>query len=240
MLVIPAIDLIGGKAVRLTEGDYSTKKTYFDDPLEAAKAFEGAGIKRLHLVDLDGAKGNKPVNLAVLERIKKETLLTVDFGGGIKTREALVSALDAGADYITCGSAAVKLRDEVLSWAEEFPSRLILGADCRNGKISISGWAEDGGIDVLDFIDSFEGKGFAECISTDISKDGRLEGPSFTLYERIMKRFPSLKLIASGGISSAADLYRLRDMGIYGAITGKAFYEGRLTLEEMRRAGDAC
>lgn len=240
MLVIPAIDLIGGKAVRLTEGDYSTRKTYYDDPLEAAKAFEGVGIRRVHLVDLDGAKGEQPENLGVLERIKSRTTLVVDFGGGIKTRSALLSAFAAGADLITCGSAAIRLREDVVSWANEFPFRLILGADCRDGRIAISGWAEDGGVDVLDFIASFQDVPFAECISTEISRDGRLEGPSFALYEKIMERFPSLKLVASGGISSADDLYRLSAMGLHGAITGKAFYEGKLTLEEIGRCADAC
>lgn len=240
MYVIPAIDIIDGKCVRLSGGDYSTAKSYYDDPLEAARAFEGAGLERLHLVDLDGAKSSEPRNLKVLERIASKTSLVIDFGGGVKSRDALSSVLSAGAAFVTCGSIAVKEPEEVLSWIKDCKEHLILGADCRNRKVSSSGWLEDSSSDVIDFISYYYEKGLDRCISTDIAKDGMLSGPSFSLYEDIMKAVPKMKVIASGGISSLQDLLKLSSMGLYGTIVGKAYYEGRVTLEELAEVNSAC
>lgn len=240
MLVIPAIDIIGGRCVRLSGGDYSTSKAYYDDPLDAAKSFEGAGLTRLHLVDLDGAKSSEPKNLAVLERIAKETSLTIDFGGGIKNKNSLQSAISAGARYVTCGSIAIKDKEEVLSWLDDFKDSLILGADCRNRMVSASGWTEDSSEDVVSFIRYYFEKGLKCCISTDISKDGMLSGPSFELYSEIMQAVPGLDLIASGGISCLQDLEKLSTMKLYGAIVGKAYYEGRVTLKQLEEVNSAC
>lgn len=241
MLIIPAIDIIGGEAVRLSKGDYSTRTVYYRDPLDAAKLFEGAGLKRLHLVDLEGAKAGCIVNLRTLERIASRTSLTIDFGGGVKSTEALDSAFNAGAYQVTCGSIAIKNRALVLEWIERFgPERLILGADCRNGLVSASGWLEDSSLEVSSFISSYTEKGIQYCISTDISRDGMLQGPSIGLYESILSREPGLKLIASGGVSSVEDLYRLKETGVYGAIVGKAYYENRISLEKLREVESAC
>lgn len=239
MTVIPAIDIIDGHCVRLEKGDYERRKLYSDDPVEMARRFENAGLKRLHLVDLDGAKGNGIKNLYVLERICRSTSLVVDFGGGIKSAQAVDDALNAGAFYVTCGSIAAKERDLTLSLLDRFKGHLILGADAKDGKIMTSGWLEDGKVDVIPFIRSYENLGFSFVISTDISRDGMLSGPSFSLYEKIMKE-SSIPLIASGGISSFEDLVRLKEMGLSAAIVGKAYYEGCLTLSQMKEVESAC
>ncbi len=239
MIVIPAIDIIDGSLVRLEKGDYGRSKIYSATPVDVAKAFEGAGLKRLHLVDLDGAKSDGIRNLRVLEEIKRETCLTVDFGGGIKRDEDIESAFSAGADFITCGSIAVKDREKTLSWLEKYRDKLILGADSMDGNVRISGWREGEGIDVIGFIKSYENLGFSSVIATDISKDGMLSGPSFILYAKIMEKC-GMPLIASGGVSSRKDLESLGRMGLYGAIVGKAYYEGRITLDEMKEAESAC
>lgn len=238
MDIIPAIDIIEDRCVRLTKGDYKSVKSYSDDPVEMAKAFEAAGLRRLHLVDLDGAKGDGVRNLKVLEHIAHDTSLIIDFGGGIKREEDLVSSLNAGARYVTCGSVAVKDRDMTLSWLEKYKGHLILGADSENGFVKTSGWLEDGKVDVISFIKSYEDAGFSYLISTDISKDGMLSGPSFRLYEAILSS-SSIPLIASGGVSSVMDLLRLKEMGLGGAIVGKAYYEGYISLKELKEADDA-
>ena len=234
MKIIPAIDIINGECVRLTKGDYDAKKSYFKDPLEVAKRFEAAGLSRLHVVDLEGAKSGEIKNLKTLERICTHTSLCVDFGGGIKSISSLESALNAGAKFVTCGSILVKNPDIVLTWLEKYSDKLILGADCRDRMISTSGWLENSNIDVISFIKRWKARGFNYCISTDISKDGMLKGPSFMLYEEIINNIPNINVIASGGISSLDDLIKLKSLNLFGAIVGKAYYEGYLTLEELK------
>ena len=234
MKIIPAIDIINGKAVRLTKGDYNQKTEYADNPVEVAELFESAGITNLHLVDLDGAKAQKPKNLAVLEGVTASTGLSVDFGGGVKSNESLEAVLKAGAKQVTAGSIAVKNKTLVYEWIEEFGAeKIILGADVINEKIAISGWQEDSGIDLMGFLEEYLNKGIRYCICTDVSKDGMLQGPSFALYQKIMKEFPELRLIASGGVAQLDDLKKLNEMGCYGAIVGKAYYEGNISLEEL-------
>ena len=234
MIIIPAIDIISGKAVRLTKGDYNQKKEYADNPLEVAKTFEKAGITHLHLVDLDGAKAQKPKNLSVLESIASETKLKVDFGGGVKSNESLEAVFEAGAQQITAGSIAAKNPELVGSWLKEFSQeRIILGADVMNEKIAISGWQEDSGLDLFPYLEGYLVQGVKYCICTDVSKDGMLQGPSIDLYRKILREFPKLKLIASGGVAELDDLKRLRDIGVYGTIVGKAYYESRITLDEL-------
>jgi len=234
MKIIPAIDIIGGKAVRLTKGDYNQKKEYADNPLEVAQGFEEAGITNLHLVDLDGAKAQKPKNLSVLERIASETSLAVDFGGGVKSNESLEEVLSAGAKQVTAGSVAAKNPKLVFDWIETYgPEKIILGADVIDEKIAISGWQEDSGLELFGFLEKYLEKGIEYCICTDVSKDGMLEGPAFELYERVQSAFPEIKLIASGGVSNLDDLKRLEAQGVYGAIVGKAYYEGRVSLEDL-------
>lgn len=234
MQIIPAIDLIDGKCVRLTEGDYAQKKIYNEDPLEVAKAFEGIGLMRLHLVDLDGAKAGEVVNWKVLEKIANQTALKIDFGGGIKQETTLKSVLDAGAAYATIGSLAVKNRILFEEWIERFGSEVfMLGADVYEEKIAIGGWIEKTNIDVYEFIQSYINKGIGQLFCTDIQKDGKLEGPSTELYKKIIQKFPSLQLIASGGVSNLQDLTNLRTIGCAAAIVGKAIYENRITLKEL-------
>lgn len=234
MKIIPAIDIIEGKAVRLTQGDYNQKTEYNNDPVAVAKAFESVGIERLHVVDLEGAKASKPVNLNTLEAITSSTNLKVDFGGGVKSNESLQRVLDAGADQVTAGSIAVKDKALVKSWIETHGAeKIILGADVKDEKIAINGWQEDSGIDLFEFLSEYINLGISYCICTDVSKDGLLQGPSFELYQKMQTEFPHLKLIASGGVSSMDDLRRLESMGVYGTIVGKAYYEGRITLEEL-------
>lgn len=234
MLIIPAIDIIDGKCVRLTKGDYNQVKEYADNPVEVAQNFEKAGIRRLHVVDLDGAKARHVVNQDTLRSIASNTNLEIDFGGGVKTREDLELVLAAGAKQVTAGSIAASNQEEVKGWIAEFgPEKIVLGADVLDEKVMVSGWQESSGLDLMEFVAYYVSLGIAYVICTDISKDGVLEGPSFGLYEKILKRFPELKLIASGGVSCKQDLVRLKAQGLYGAIVGKAFYEGRLTLEEL-------
>jgi len=232
--IIPAIDIIDGQCVRLTKGDYQTKKMYNENPLEIAKQFENAGIKRLHMVDLDGAREKHIVNWAVLEEVSKNTSLHVDFGGGLQSNEDLRIAFDCGANQITAGSIAVRNEAVVLEWiAKHGSDRIILGADVIDEKITISGWQEKTEIDLSTLVSKYMQVGIKTVICTDVSKDGMLEGPSFDLYSKIKKQFPELNIIASGGISSIEDVERLNELGIDGVIIGKALYEGRIDLQEL-------
>lgn len=240
MRIIPAIDIIDGKCVRLSKGDYSTKKIYNESPLEVAKMFEGSGIQHLHVVDLDGAKAKHIVNHKVLEHIATKTNLKIDFGGGLKTNEDLNIAFNSGASQITGGSIAVKNPDIFQDWISKFGKhKIILGADCNNENIAISGWLEESDLKVIPFIQNYKEKGVSYVICTDISKDGMLEGPSFELYERILKACDSeqneesIKLIASGGISTFSELPKLASLGCEGVIIGKAIYENRISLKEL-------
>jgi phosphoribosylformimino-5-aminoimidazole carboxamide ribotide isomerase len=234
MRIIPAIDIIDGKCVRLTKGDYNTKKIYNENPIEVAKEFEGAGIRYLHLVDLDGAKAKHIVNYKVLEQITSKTNLKIDFGGGLKTDEDLHIAFNSGAKQITGGSIAVKDPETFEGWINKYGGiKIILGADCNNEKIAVSGWQEESDMDVLPFIKSYEDKGIKYVICTDIAKDGMLEGPSFDLYKRILDTSENIKLIASGGVTSIDDINALEDLGCEGAIIGKALYEGRILLRDL-------
>lgn len=238
MEIIPAIDLIDGQAVRLTGGDYARKTVYADDPLEVAKTFEGVGIKRLHLVDLDGAKAGKVINLNVLERIAGGTSLQVDFGGGIKKKEDLSSVLNAGATWATIGTLAVKEPEVLRSWfAEHGADKFVLGADVRGEKVAVSGWLEDTEKNVFDLLKEWTDLGLKQAFCTDISKDGKLQGPSVGLYEKIIKAFPSLYFIASGGVSRMEDLDALRVAGCSAAIVGKAYYEGHISAEALGAFG---
>ena len=239
MYIIPAIDLIGGKCVRLSQGDYSSKKEYHDDPVEMAKRFEGAGISRLHLVDLDGAKAKKIVNASVLEGICSQTSLTVDFGGGIQANEEIEKAFELGATQVTGGSIAVKNPTLFQEWIRKYGTeRIILGADAKDRKIAVGGWEETTSEDLIPFIKDYASKGISFVICTDVAKDGLLQGPSVELYQEILQEIPELKLIASGGVSSLKDLEELEKIGVYGAIVGKAYYEGRVTLEELSSFGN--
>lgn len=230
-MIIPAIDIINGQCVRLTQGDYQQKKVYNAHPLEVAKQFEAAGITRLHLVDLDGAKAKHIVNHKVLEEIATHTQLQIDFGGGLKSIEDVRIAFDSGASQITGGTIAVKNRELFLEWLEEYGSeKIILGADVRNAQIAVGGWQEQTNLDLFDFLQFFVGKGIEYVICTDISKDGMMQGPAFKLYEQILTQFPELKLIASGGVSNNEDIERLESMNLYGVIVGKAIYEGTVLL----------
>lgn len=234
MQLIPAIDLIDGKCVRLSKGDYEKKTVYSNYPVDVAKKFEDAGISRLHIVDLDGASGNDKSNLVTLEKIAGKTSLIIDFGGGIKTTLNVNSAFSAGAAIINVGSVIVKDPDLFAEWVENFsPSKFLPGADVLDHKIKIHGWKEETGIDILDFIKGLSQLKLETIFCTDISKDGMLEGPSFELYKEILKEFHSLYLIASGGIADYSDLLRLTEIGCSGAIIGKAFYEERITLRQM-------
>ncbi len=234
--IIPAIDIIAGQCVRLTQGDYEQKKVYNEDPLAMAREFEAAGIKNLHLVDLDGAKAQDVVNLPVLERIVLETSLKVDFGGGVKTDEAIQKVFKAGAFQVTGGSIAVKSPETFSRWLGKYgPERLILGADVKNGKVAINGWQEESTLELTAFLEDYVEKGVRYVICTDVSKDGMLEGPAVALYKDIIRQFPDLKLIASGGVSNMEDIKILSEEGLYGVIVGKAIYEGRITLEEINQ-----
>jgi len=234
MQIIPAIDIIDGKCVRLTHGDYAQKKVYNENPLEVAKEFEGAGIQRLHLVDLDGAKAKHIVNWKVLERIASATNLIVDFGGGIKTDKDAEIAFNSGASQITGGSIAVKNPAIFEGWLSKYGSdKIILGADCKNEQIAISGWQETTSLNLMDFLEGYIAKGVQYVICTDIAKDGALQGTSVDLYKKIRTKFPDLKLIASGGVTDMTDVEALTEIGCYGAIIGKAIYEGRISLKEL-------
>jgi phosphoribosylformimino-5-aminoimidazole carboxamide ribotide isomerase len=237
MRIIPAIDIIDGKCVRLSKGDYDTKKIYNEHPLEVAKEFEASGIQYLHLVDLDGAKSKHIVNHKVLEKIATQTQLKIDFGGGLKTDEDLRIAFESGATQITGGSIAVKDSETFLGWIEKHgANRIILGADALDEKVAVSGWKEESKEELIPFIQSYQVKGIQYVICTDISKDGMLEGPSFDLYEKIIAKTAGqqpLKLIASGGISTFDELPKLAKLGCEGTIIGKAIYENRISLKQL-------
>lgn len=236
MRIIPAIDIIDGKCVRLSQGDYDQKTVYNENPLEVAKQFEAAGLKYLHLVDLDGAKAKKVVNWKVLETITSQTNLHVDFGGGLRTTEDVQTVFNCGAKQITAGSIAVNDRETVLAWISEFGAeKIILGADAKNGRVATHGWLDDSGLDAIEFIDAYQQEGIEYVVCTDIAKDGMLEGPSIELYKQILKKTAGLKLIASGGVSSFEDLMKLKEIGCEAAIIGKAIYEGKITLNELSK-----
>lgn len=234
MRIIPAIDIIDGKCVRLSKGDYSTKKIYNEDPLEVALQFEGAGIRHLHLVDLDGARSKHIVNYKVLERIAAQTELSIDFGGGLKSDEDLHIAFESGADQITGGSIAVSEPEMFLRWLQVYGSeKVILGADARDGKIAVSGWEQESDQELLPFLKGYLDKGIRYVISTDIEKDGMLQGPSTELYAHLISELPEIRLIASGGISDFQELPRLAQIGCEGAIIGKAIYENKISLKQL-------
>ena len=234
MRIIPAIDIIDGKCVRLSKGDYDTKKIYNVNPLEVAKSFENHGIQYLHLVDLDGAKSNKIVNHKILEQLASQTSLKIDFGGGLKSDADIKIAFESGANQITGGSIAIKNPILFKEWIAKYGAdKIILGADANNEKIAISGWLEDSKEDLIPFIQSYQSNGIQYVICTDIAKDGMLEGPSFDLYKKILSQTTHLKLIASGGISTFDELPKLAEMGCEGTIIGKAIYEGRITLKQL-------
>jgi phosphoribosylformimino-5-aminoimidazole carboxamide ribotide isomerase len=232
--IIPAIDLIEGKCVRLSQGDYEVKKVYNEDPLEVAKMFESAGLKCLHLVDLDGAKAKHIVNYNVLQKIASQTSLVIDFGGGVQSDKDLDIAFSSGASMITGGSIAVRNKDLFLSWVARYGSeKIILGADCKDHKIAVSGWQESTSIDILPFLNEYRKDGLTKVVCTDISKDGMLQGPSIDLYKDILSAYPDLYLIASGGVSCFQDIVDLENSGLPAVILGKAIYENRVTLKEL-------
>jgi phosphoribosylformimino-5-aminoimidazole carboxamide ribotide isomerase len=234
MQIIPAIDIIDGKCVRLTQGNFAEKKIYHENPLEIALQFEDAGLKRLHLVDLDGAKTGIVQNWKTLEIIADNTSLIIDFGGGIKTEKDLRIVFDSGAEFATVGSIAIKNEPELLKWFKVFGAeKFLLGADVRGKKIVISGWLETTDTDIEDFIERYAANGITQFFCTDVSKDGKLEGPSTILYKTLAGKFPDLKIIASGGVSSLNDIYELRQAGCSGVIVGKAIYEGRIDLHQL-------
>lgn len=235
MRIIPAIDIIDGKCVRLSKGDYNTKKIYNENPLEVAKQFEDSGIQYLHLVDLDGAKAKHIVNYRVLDKIASKTNLKIDFGGGLKSNDDLHVAFNSGAKQITGGSIAVKDADTFKAWISSYGSqKIILGADCNNEKVAISGWTEESNLDVIPFIKNYQREGIQYVICTDISKDGMLQGTSTNLYRKIIKESnDGIKLIASGGVTTMDDLYQLQTIGCEGAIIGKSIYENTIALKEL-------
>lgn len=238
--LIPAIDLIEGKCVRLSQGDYDTKKVY-GDPVEMARMMEEKGVRRLHLVDLDGAKSRHVVNEKVLREICQATGLTVDFGGGIKTQDDLDKVFDAGAAMATAGSIAVTSPTTVYSWIEKYGAeRIVLGADVREGKISINGWKEDSVIELMPFLEDYIQRGIRNVLCTDISKDGMLQGPNIGLYRDIMQHFPECHLIASGGVSCEEDIRALEEAGIPAVVFGKAIYEGRINLDTLIQKTKTC
>lgn len=236
MHIIPAIDIIEGKCVRLTKGDYAQKKIYNEDPVEVAKQFEGAGLQRLHLVDLDGAKAKKVVNWKVLEKIATRTGLLIDFGGGLRTNADLDIAFNSGAKQITAGSIAITDKPLVLDWLKTYGAeKIILGADARKEKIAIHGWGETAGISIFDHLHEYVEAGIRYSISTDIDLDGAMKGPSFSLYKKIKEEVPTLLLIASGGVTTMKDVEQLAVDGLYGAIIGKAIYENTISLADLGR-----
>lgn len=235
MHIIPAIDIIDGKCVRLTQGDYAQKKVYNEDPLEVAKQYEDIGLNRLHLVDLDGAKAKRIINHKVLEKIASRTNLKIDFGGGLKANEDVRIAFESGAGQITGGTIAVKDEVTFLGWLDKYGSeRIILGADVKDGFIAVSGWQEKSELELVPFIQKYINQGIQYIICTDIAKDGLLKGSSVDLYRRLLEQFPAAKLIASGGVTTMDELNELREIGCYGAIIGKAIYEGKLQLQDLR------
>ena len=236
MYIIPAIDIIEGKCVRLTQGDYAQKKIYNENPLEIAKQFEDAGLQRLHLVDLDGAKAGRIINYKVLETLSSKTNLHIDFGGGLKSDDDLKVAFECGAQQVTGGTIAVKNRETFLNWINTFGAeKIILGADVKDEKIAVGGWIETSDIWLKDFLRDYVNQGIKYCICTDISKDGLLRGSSNELYERLLSDFKDLQLIASGGVTDMSDLEKLKEIGCFGAIIGKAIYEGRISLKDLEK-----
>lgn len=238
--LIPAIDIIGGKCVRLSQGDYASRKVYNEHPIEVARELEDGGIRRLHVVDLDGAASHHIVNYKVLEEIATRTSLIVDFGGGLKTDEDLRIAFESGAQMVTGGSIAVKHPDVFSRWITTYGAgRIILGADVKDKRIAVSGWQEDSELDLFEFVDGYRRQGVTQVICTDIRRDGMLQGPAVDLYREMLERDSELHLIASGGVSGMDDIYRLQEAGVPGVIFGKALYEGRITLDLLRPLLDA-
>ncbi|RSK38685.1 1-(5-phosphoribosyl)-5-[(5-phosphoribosylamino)methylideneamino]imidazole-4-carboxamide isomerase [Mangrovimonas spongiae] len=238
MRIIPAIDIINGKCVRLTKGNYNTKKIYNENPLEVAKHFESVGVKHIHLVDLDGAKSNRIINYNILEQIATETNLSIDFGGGLKSDEDLYIAFSSGAKQVTGGSIAVKSPNVFDNWIRKYgQNKIILGADCKDEKIATNGWQEQSNLALIPFIKNYQKKGIQYVICTDISKDGMLEGPSLDLYRNIISKCNDnpIKLIASGGVSNINELHILKNIGCEGVIIGKALYENKITLKELEK-----
>lgn len=234
--IIPAIDIIDGKCVRLTQGDYAQVTKYFDDPLDVAKLFEDHGIRRLHLVDLDGAKEKRIINYKTLENIAGKTKLHIDFGGGLQSDKDLEIAFECGAKQITGGSIAVKNKELFTEWIKKYGAeKIILGADTKDKKIAVHGWQETSAIHLFDLIEDYLNQGIKYCISTDVAKDGMLQGPAIDLYKEMKDRFPTLQTIASGGVSGIEDIEKLEKEGIYGVIVGKAIYEGKIKLEDLRK-----
>lgn len=232
--LIPAIDILGGKCVRLTKGDYDRKVVYDDDPVNQAKKFEDMGFKRLHVVDLDGAKSKHIVNCDVLRDITSNTRLKVDFGGGIKTDDDMEAAFQAGAEMVTVGSVAVSSPDLFMTWLHRYGAdRLILGADTRNGEVSINGWRENSGQELIPFLKKYVDEGVRNVLCTEISRDGTLEGPAVNLYKKILRHYPHLHLIASGGVGSADDIVALEKAGVPAVVFGKAWYEGRIDIKKL-------
>lgn len=236
MRIIPAIDIINGKCVRLTKGDYSTQIIYNEDPLEVAKEFEANGIKYLHLVDLDGAKSSKIYNYKILEKMASKTTLRIDFGGGIKSDEDIRIAFESGAKQVTGGSIAVKNSELFQQWLQFYGSeKIILGADADKGKIATNGWLEASEMEIIPFVEAYQKQGVTYVISTDIAKDGMLQGPSFKLYRELLTKLPDINLIASGGITTMKDVEELKALGCEGAIIGKAIYENRISLADLSK-----
>lgn len=236
MRIIPAIDIIDGMCVRLTQGDYAQKKIYHDNPVDVARSFEAAGLTHLHLVDLDGAKQGKVVNWNVIESICKGTSLRVDFGGGIKTTEEIERLINTGVRQVNLGSIAVKQPDKITEWLDHFGhQRIILSADVKNEMISINGWQHDSTINIVTFLREYIQRGIEHVTCTDISTDGMLSGPNLELYKKVLLGFPQLNLIASGGVSTIEDLYELQAIGVDGVIVGKAIYEGKISLEQLAK-----
>jgi len=234
--LIPAIDIIDGKCVRLSQGDYNTRKVYNENPVEVAKEFEANGIRRLHVVDLDGAKSSHVVNYRVLDMIASRTSLIIDFGGGIKTDEDLLIAFENGAQMVTLGSIAVKKPDLFKKWLQQYGSgKIILGADVKDNHISINGWKEESQQELIPFLTDYTNEGVRKVLCTDISRDGMLKGPSIELYKQMMKEFPEMHLIASGGVSCLQDIIDLDEARIPAVVFGKALYEGRITLKDLNR-----
>lgn len=234
--IIPAIDIIDGKCVRLSQGDYDTKKIYNESPVDVAKEFEANGVRRLHMVDLDGAKQGKIINIKTLEAVAEQTKLIIDFGGGIKRTEDVEAVLNAGAAMINIGSIAVKQPELVEDWIKQFgASKILLGTDVKNENIMINGWQQAADINIINYISAYVNRGVNQIFCTDISKDGLLQGTSIELYKKILNAFPQLHLIASGGITSIDDIEELNTIGCAGAIIGKALYEGRIQLHELKK-----
>lgn len=237
--IIPAIDIIEGKCVRLKQGDYASSKIYNENPLEVAKSFEDAGLKRLHLVDLEGAKANKVINIKILEQIASGTKLVIDFGGGIKTDEELERVFQGGASFATIGSIAIREPARFQSWIDKYgSSKIILGADAKGEKLAITGWTSITEVNLYDYVENISGYGIKYVLCTDISKDGMLMGTSMDLYRKLKEKFPDLNIIASGGVTKMDEVEQLNEMNIYGVIIGKAVYEGLIRLEDLSRYVD--